>query len=266
MFCRRVTVDLAKKDDEIHLRPLGDIHLGNLGCNLDKFRANIAYIKKSPYHYTIGMGDYIDNVMAFANGMVDKRWNPETVDRDTLTTEEQTDKIVELWRPIASKTWGMLAGNHEWKTVNQRRFIKDFCNPLGIKYLGRLAYVYLTCRYNKKILRNYLILALHGGYSGMQAGGGVNRMKQIGADFDADVVLMGHSHDTWTRTGTRIGYDPHTNNPIQKKILYCNTGTFLEGYAKGVDSYVEINPREAKRIGTVTITFNPQDGGLHAHD
>lgn len=266
MFCRRITVDLPKKDALFHLRPLGDVHLGNIGCDVTKFLKNIKDILNRQDHYTIGMGDYLDNITAYAGGAVDRRWNPETVDRQHMMTEEQIEYFIELWKPLVPQCWGLLAGNHEWRTINQKRFIEDICKPLALPYLGRLAYLYITCKYNEKVIRNYLILALHGGYSGMQAGGGVNRMKQIGADFDADVVLMGHSHDTWTRTGIRVGYDSKTNSPVERKIIYCNTGTFLQGYAKGVDSYVEVNPREAKRTGTVTITFEPETGGIHSHD
>ena len=266
MFCHRVTVNLKKLDEQIHLRPLGDVHIGNLGCDLEKFKKSVDFIKKRDDHYTIGMGDYIDNVMAWAQGGIDKRWNPETVDRTTLTTEEQTDKFVEIWNPISEKTFGMLAGNHEWKTINQRRFIKDFCEPLGIKYLGRLAYINVSFKHKGKLIRDYLICAMHGGYSGMMAGGAVNRMKMIAGDFDADIFLMGHNHDLWTRIGTKMSYNKKTNSPIEKKVLYANTGTFLKGYEKGIDSYVEINPREAKRVGTITITFSPYTGEMFAHE
>lgn len=266
MFCKQVTIQLTKKDQVIHNRPLGDIHLGNLGCDIDKLRKSIRKIADNPDYYTIGMGDYIDNVMAFANGGIDKRWNPETVDRKTMTTEEQTDAFLTEWQPIKHKTWGLLAGNHEWKTINQARFIKDFCNPLGVDYLGRLAYIYLTFMYNQQVVRNYLLLVLHGGYNGLQAGGAVNRLKQIGDSFDADLVLMGHNHDTLVRTGVRTGYDPETNSITERKIVFGNTGTFLAGYKQGIDSYVEINPREAKRTGTITITFEPYTGGLYGHD
>jgi hypothetical protein len=266
LFTKRITLDIDKKDDTIYIRPLGDIHLGNLGCDVEKFRRSVSLIAKSDVHYTIGMGDYIDNVMAFANGSVDKRWNPETTDRKILTTEEQTDMFLRYWSPIREKTFGLLAGNHEWKTINQRRFIKDFCEPLGVSYLGRMAYIYLTFRYRKEILSNFLILALHGGYNGLQAGGSVNRLAQIGADFDSDIVLMGHNHDSWVRTGLRVGYNPATDHIYERKIVYANTGTFLRGYKEGVDSYVEINPRTAKRTGTVTIELEPSTGGIYGHD
>ena len=266
MFCHQVKIKLDKKDDDILIRPLGDIHIGNLGCDLTEFEKSVKWVLSKKDHYTIGMGDYIDNVMAYANGGVDKRWNPETVSRDTLTTEEQTDKFLDYWRPMAYKTAGLLAGNHEWKTVNQRRFIKDFCEPLNLPYLGRLCFLNYQISHSGKILRDFQICAMHGGYSGMMAGGAVNRMKMISGDFDADIFLMGHSHDTWTRTGVRMGYDKKTNSPVEKKQLYANTGTFLRGYEKGVDSYIEINPREAKRVGTVTITLNAERGQMFAHE
>jgi len=286
MFCRQYVINLKKIDEVIHLRPLGDIHIGNLGCDLEKFKKNITTIANRDDHFTLGMGDYIDNVMAFAQGGVDKRWNPETVNRATLTTEEQLDALIKYWEklptpstdrayfenkkkekiPISHKTFGMMAGNHEWKTINQRRFIKDVCEPLKIKYLGRLAFVHLAFKYKHKKIRDYVLCVMHGGYSGMMAGGAVNRMKMISGDFDADVFLMGHSHDTWTRSGTKMSYDEKTNSPIEKKILFANTGTFLKGYVKGIDSYVEINPREAKRVGTITISFNPYKGEMFSHD
>ena len=267
MFCRRYTIELDKKDDTIHLEPLGDIHLGNLGCDIEKYERRVKHIAKSPNTYTIGMGDYIDNISAYAGGIVDKRWNPETVDRKMLTTEEQTEKFLESWRPLVDKTiGGLLAGNHEWKTINQKRFITDFCKPLGLPYLGRLAYVSLTFTHNKKEIRNYLLLVMHGGYAGAMAGGAVNRMKQLCGDFDCDVALMGHNHDTWVRPIVRMSYDRKTNLPVEKKVLLGNTGTFLRGYTKGVDSYVEINPREAKRVGNITVTFDPYNGDIFGHD
>lgn len=266
MFCIRKTIELPKKDSEIHMRPIGDVHLGNLGCDVKEYLRNLKDIANNENIITMGMGDYIDNVQAYANGGIDKRWNPETVDRKMLTTEEQTEVFLESWKPIAHKTLGLHAGNHEWKTINQKRFINDFCKPLDLPYMGRLCYTSLTFTYKGIDIRNYLILSMHGGYSGMQAGGAVNRMKAITGDFDCDVVLMGHNHDTWVRPIVRTGYDRKHNVPVEKKVLMGNTGTFLRGYEKGVDSYVEINPKEAKRVGTITITFKPSTGGLSGHD
>ena len=78
MEFNRVEVTLNKPDDTFTLRPVGDVHAGNKGFDKEKFERTLLKIFKRPDNYTIGMGDYIDNVMAWANGSVDKRWNPET--------------------------------------------------------------------------------------------------------------------------------------------------------------------------------------------
>ena len=117
MFCIRKTIELPKKDSLMQLRPLGDIHLGNVGCDVDKFMEQVNFIADREEYFTCGMGDYIDNVLAYAGGVVDKRWNPETIDRRMITTEEQTDFLTEAWKPLINKTTGMHAGNHEWKTL-----------------------------------------------------------------------------------------------------------------------------------------------------
>lgn len=296
MFCHRVTIELKKKDERIHLRPLGDIHIGNPGFAVEHFEKELDFIASHDDYYTIGMGDVIDNVMAWANGTVDKRWQPTSVNRKRLTTEEQIIVFTNYWNKVAHKSFGLFSGNHEWKTITQQRFIKDFCNPVNMrleydektgvqklepilnpkthkadvlyhqKYLGRLAFINVGFTYKGKKLRDYVILGLHGGYAGMLAGGAVNRLKMIAGDFDCDVVLMGHTHDTWIRTLTKLSYGLKHNDIIEKKIVMANTGTFLRGYMKDMDNYPESNPREAKRVGTITITFDPYKGTMYGHD
>ena len=74
------TVELEKKDDDMIYRPIGDVHAGNMGFDKDEFEKTIKGIASDPHCYTMGMGDYIDNIQAWANGGVDKRWNPETTE------------------------------------------------------------------------------------------------------------------------------------------------------------------------------------------
>lgn len=294
MFCHRYIVDLEKKDDTWNLRPLGDIHIGSVGFAEEKFEKEISFIERTPRYLTVAMGDVIDNIQAYAQGGIDKRWNPQHTVRNHLTTEEQVVAFSHYWKRVAHKSVGIFSGNHEWKTITQQRFVRDFCNPVNMKvvwdkqtprlepviekgetvprvlysnkYLGRMAYINIGFDYKGKRLRDFLVLGMHGGYSGMQMGGAVNRLKQISGDFDCDIVLMGHSHDTGIRTATRIGYDKAHNDIVRKKILLANTGTFLVSYMKNADNYEEINPREAKRVGTITITMNPETGNIYGHD
>jgi len=298
MFCHRYIVEMEKADDLWNLRPLGDIHIGSVGFDKQNFEKQVKFIEHTENYLTVAMGDVIDNVQAYAQGMVDKRWNPQHTVRRHMTTEEQVVAFTHYWVRVAHKSLGIFSGNHEWKTITQQRFVRDFCNPVDMhvewdgngdmaiprleptikkgatkpevmysnKYLGRMAYINLGFNHKGKRIRDYLILAMHGGYSGRQMGGAVNRLKQISGDFDCDVVLMGHSHDTGIRTSTRIGYDLKHNDMVRKKILLGNTGTFLRSYMKNADNYEEISPGEAKRVGTITISFDPYAGKMAGHD
>lgn len=277
MDFNRVQVFLDKPDDVFTVRPVGDVHAGNLGFDKEKFERTLKTIAKTRDLYTIGMGDYIDNVMAWANGSVDKRWNPETVERDRMTTEEQIDYFVKQWEQVASKCFGMLSGNHEWKTINQRRFIKDFCNPVdpdnfgkvlyNQKYLGRMGIIHLRVKHKKKTLKDYQILCHHGGFAGMRQGGTINRLEDITAGFEnIDVSLMGHTHRTWTASSEIMGYSYYHNSFYQRKMIMGNTGTFLKSYSKGVDSYIEASPRRPTRTGTISVTFDPYNEDIFGHD
>lgn len=277
MEFNQVNIELDKPDDHFSVRPISDIHIGHLGFDQAKFERTINKIAKTKNLYTIGVGDYIDNVQAWANGSVDKRWNPETVERNRLTTEEQTDYFVKWWAKVAHKSWGLGSGNHEWKTINQRRFIKDFCNPVdpedptkvlyNQKYLGRMAIINLTVKCRKKTLKDFQILIHHGGFAGMNQGGVVNRLELVTSGFEGiDVSLMGHTHRTWVATSMVMGYSKYHNSFYERKIILGNTGTFLKTYAKGVDSYLEASPRRPARTGTITITFDAKNGEIFGHD
>lgn len=289
---------MPKKDSKIHLRPIGDVHVGNAGFDRKEFEKQIRNIERSERTHTIGMGDYIDNIQAWAKGTIDKRYDPESMERDRMTTDEQIAYFVGQWKKVAHKSIGMLSGNHEWKTITRQRFVKDFCNPIDMasvmedvdgvksmsyepvvnpetgrpnvlyhnKYLGYAAYINIAFKFENQLIKNYLIFAHHGGYSGMHTGGAVNRLQALSAAFDFDVALMGHTHDTFVVSQVFTRYNLKHNVPVESKQIIANTGTFLRGYMKNTDGYIEINPRRPKRVGTVTLTFVPYTGDLYGHD
>ena len=38
MFSKKVIINLQKKDDTIHIEPLGDIHVGHVGFNEESYK------------------------------------------------------------------------------------------------------------------------------------------------------------------------------------------------------------------------------------
>jgi len=265
MECIRITIDMKNINDIYVIRPLGDIHLGDTNCDVNKLKSVVDEISEMKNVIVIGMGDYIDGINPSAL-WADKRLDPYTIKRDLLTAEEQTDGIIDILKPIKDKIVVMIEGNHEWKIMNEHRFKKDFCRPLDAKYGGKICYISLSFKYKGKEVNHFLIHAKHAGFSGAKAGGALNNMEDAGADWEYDIQLMGHNHGTFVSTSQRIGYDRKHNGLIEKKQIHGNTGTFLRSYKEGTSNYIEMKPSKAKRVGTIAITLDPKNGDMFGHD
>lgn len=50
-------------DKPVQLVGLGDIHLGNINCDKEKFKEIVDWIASDPQRYWIGMGDYIEAIL-----------------------------------------------------------------------------------------------------------------------------------------------------------------------------------------------------------
>ena len=53
MFSKKVIINLQKKDDTIHIEPLGDIHTGHVGFNEESYKSRIKDITKDDNRYTM---------------------------------------------------------------------------------------------------------------------------------------------------------------------------------------------------------------------
>ena len=62
MFSKKVTIELQKKDDIIHLEPLSDIHVGHIGFDKDLYKNRINAIAKEDNRYTLFLGDQLDAI------------------------------------------------------------------------------------------------------------------------------------------------------------------------------------------------------------
>ena len=72
MFSKKVTIQLQKQDDIIHLEPLSDIHVGHAGFDKELYESRIKDITRDNNRYTLFMGDQLDAITTY-----DKRFNPD---------------------------------------------------------------------------------------------------------------------------------------------------------------------------------------------
>ena len=265
MFSKKVIINLDKKDDVFHLEPLGDIHIGHAGFDVELYKKRISAIAKQKNRYTLFMGDQLDAITVY-----DRRYNPD------MSLEHDIDNQREEWQKLTQplidahkkskneKVWGLMHGNHEYKIsqVSRPYLENHFCKPNGIEFLGAKCYIALEVRHNKKVLAQWEIMAMHG-----SGGGQPERMfKQMKVDNYMDIFLCGHLHQKRYVPSEAYQMDFKTGKVWKRPTYSVNTGTFCEFLVEGTSGYGDTkNEVSGTPIGTATLTFNAEQEKVVGH-
>lgn len=245
--------------DYFSVIPIGDIHSGIINCDEERLKADIDYIRTHKNVYWVGMGDYCE----FVNSS-DKRFDvrllvPELrVELDNLAYK-QSDRIIKMFKPIASKCLGMLEGNHEEYIkrayhVNVQEYI---CNSLRVRNLSCQAFITLQFIYEKgRLTSSVVIWAEHGHVAGKKVGGNLNYLHDQASNFNADIYLCGHSHkkvcDSTVRLEIAFG-----GGIRAKKLSYGITGSYYRGHWEGTATYQQKNCYPPTNVGCLKIKIFP---------
>jgi hypothetical protein len=206
-----------------HLIPLGDVHVGSLDFDKDKFEETVKWIKQNKDVRVVLMGDLIDAGLRDSVG-------GGNFDND-ITPEDQIDYVVDILKPIKNQIWCMLTGNHE-ERVRQKTSIdvsKLIAKALDVKYVGP------SCFIKAKIGDiNYIIYALHGSSGSLTPSGKLNAVLKSGGFTNSDLTIMGHVHELMNHTTEYFRVDIGNKMIIKDKRHYVLTGHFLKygGYAQ----------------------------------
>lgn len=267
-------ITYASRSEHFNLVGLGDIHLGNAGCDLKKLKEITDWIKSTPRTFWIGTGDYIDCI-----NIADPRFDPYSIDPAyniknlSRLIPQQIEDILTYLRPIKHKCLAMVTGNHEENIRLRYNFdvgyeiSKDLKSPL----LGYDGWVMLqftrktpnqTCE--KSQITTYLIYVSHGFGGARKSGAKVNRLEDVASYMDADIIILGHEHKkiiappiiklTLTKEG-KLCY---------RKQIAVMAGSFLRGYTEGATSYVERKGYSPADLGIVKIMLKPDIKDIHA--
>lgn len=296
MISKKITINLEKKDDIFHLEPLSDIHVGHMGFDKELYKKRVRSITNSENRYTLFLGDQFDAITTY-----DKRFNPdmslihdvdnqrelwqklsnpllkEHISRlseyegEEEVWDEQARKSIyepkKMWKVkkgMNEKVWGLLHGNHEYNIREATRAYLEntMCTPNGLTFLGSRAVIGLEVRHNNKILKQWLISAIHG------SGGGKPepQMEKQRRNHYMDVFISGHLHQKrYTPTGA-IGFDFKTGLATKIGVHSINAGTFCDALIEGKDGYMDRKAEaEHTMLGTATLTFNAEQDKITGH-
>lgn len=262
MEVNQKTIKFKHAADWHYLVPIGDIHLGNKGCQIKHLKDMVKWIKEKDNCHWIGMGDYLDCI-----NYSDKRFDAAEIDQRFFMDNcvpLQLEELIKLLEPIKDKCIGMHRGNHEEKI--RLKYHYDIMYELWREWhvpnlkdqaLTRLRYVHDVETDGKMPCYTFDIYSTHGRIGGRKGGAKINRLEDMIGETNADVYLMAHSHIKATETKTQRYLDNKCNLRYAKKILAV-TGCFLRSAA-----YAEKGMYPPTDVGVVKIMFNPKTHDIH---
>lgn len=252
---------------------LGDIHLGNVGCDIKKLTEMISWIKETPNTYIIGMGDYCEAIQ-----IDDPRFDDRSVDsyfkiKDiSLLINKQIEAIIKLLYPVKNKILGLLTGNHEetYRLHYHRDIVYEIAKGLNLfdKVLGYDGFIQVFFKRQPKVCNNdrqmFTIYATHGFGSARKSGSKVNRLEDFTHFIDADLILVGHEHKKIIAPPIiKLGVTK-SGKLCQHKILSVMTGSFLRGYVENATTYIEKKCYSPCDLGVVKVIYKPFTRDIHA--
>lgn len=217
----------------LNLVPLGDLHVGADGFNLDRLSAVIDQTLKADCYY-IGMGDYID-FMSSSNrerqinaGLFE---SARTIIDDAAT--RLVDDVIAVLKPTKGRWLGLLEGNHHWVFDDGVSSDQYIARALDAPFLGTCGMV--RVRFAEGSHRaSCNIWAHHGSGGGATPAAILNKLHKALEAFEADVYLMGHLHRLVSEKPSRLYCCMGKSMKVLEKTkILAGTGSFMAGYQQG---------------------------------
>ena len=296
MFSQKIIINLKNEKDTIDLEPLGDIHVGHVGFDKERYLERVKAIARDPNRYTLFMGDQLDAINIY-----DKRFQPNSVKLHEIDDQRQqwhdlTQELIDIqlkrstddmvaqyeYNPTTNKMdmtkrkikrlkkgqnpkiWGLLHGNHEYKIkeLTEQYLKNNFCYNNGIDFLGAKCYISLDIKYKNEILGQWSIMAMHG-YGG---GKPENMLRQMRVGNYMDIFLCAHVHQKYYGEKEVMDMDHKEGEVWGRQVTLVNTGTFVHSLTKNVSGYMDTkNEVDGSPIGTATISINAASGKVNGH-
>jgi predicted phosphodiesterase len=245
------------------LFPFSDLHIGNEGCDEAAIREAIAQVAADPHALWVDLGDGCE----FINRH-DKRFDVETLpdwlwNRPDLAMAE-TERRVSLFKGIADKCVGLVAGNHEAKLLEYaendvyRRFAKDIgaegrcLGPCGFL---RLIFRAAGAKEDDSAWVVTLFLT-HGFWGGRFLSSTALNLERLAGQVECDLLLSGHDHKKALGLVEKLVLVEDDRGELGEatRTTFCVAcGTFLRTTA-----YAERAGFRPSNVGMVRIAFHPR--------
>jgi len=207
--------------------PIGDVHFGAPGFPKDRFISHLQWgIERGAYF--LGMGEYLDFTSESQRSVMINLRDSTRASIDDMI-KALADEYVEKIAFTKGRWLGLLKGDHSWTFLDGRNVEQYIAQKLETNYFGTSCVLRIFPAGFKNESADVVLYCHHGVGFSQTLGGQLNRPKDLAFAFDADIVLMGHSHAKIIGTIdkqiiTRRGLHYH------RTIHIARTGGWFRGY------------------------------------
>lgn len=234
-----IKIDLPSEFKTIEIDPLYDLHIGAKKCDVLEIQRRIDYIKDHDNVFCILGGDIINNSTINSVASADVYDAP-------LSPQQQMEVAIRMLEPIKHKILGIVSGNHERRDAKDGIDLTQFMAlQLGCVDKYDVASVVLFVRFGRQIHTEkfggsagrktaYTIFATHGSGGGSTVGGKANKLSKYGTIVDADLVIIGHTHQplTFRETSYKVNYQNSSVFPFEQVFINTSATLDYESYAE----------------------------------
>jgi len=235
-------LDIRKEKNDIDLVLFGDLHFGDLSCNVKKVKKMINYINNNPRARVILMGDILNCATKISVGAA--------VYDESSHGQTQYDIALNMLLPIKDKIWGVLIGNHEQRIFNSTGYnvSKQMAKDLDAKYYGFGQFVKIIIG---KV--NYTLYCTHGSSGATLPYTKIKGCLNLSLHKKADIFAMGHVHDLQVHTQEmeRVRY----SQVVTDKVYFILTGHYLNYH----DSYAEMKNMIPSKQGSPVLRLSSKE-------
>ena len=200
---------------------ISDLHLGPPEMDYGRWERLRDWIAENPHVRWIGLGDYLD--VATVQSPTGKQILPYSTAKELLADD---------LAPIASQCIGLCHGNHEARIARATKCdenpIAQIARALHVHYFGSDGFLRINItKAGSKQAQSYDGRVHHGWGGARTEGGKVNKLKEVFATTDVDLIMMGHVHALIAAEFLRAGIDDD-GYVTTHGIPTTYTGSFLK--------------------------------------
>lgn len=253
---RVVEVEFEKYNQPISYYPLSDIHFDSPNFAHDTWDDFWYQVDRDENKkiFTLG-GDTFDKFSTTERRIIRDNIHDTSYQSISQQHVKDIDNFTDFVETrMKGNTIGVFGGNHYFHFLDGTHTENVVANKLNAPYIGTCGFIILILKYKYDKSQNHAVkIFLHHGVSDA-------KMKKTPMHFRADLIVMGHTHQTWAIPQADIGVECRGGKwkVVHHETRMVRTGSFLKSYEAGISSYPVDSLMSPAMLGCPKILITPR--------